>query len=275
MKKLIAITVLLTACAVSAHAQTIFSNNFNGETAGTVPTGLQQDFSTATVTASNGVGGTNGFGFSSGTSPVMVSTTSTYDVTSLGEVTFSAFFEYNGTTTTGGGFSMGWSDSSVGSNYFNANGSDRVLIGVTNLGSGNFGLGFGGQLNVFGNEFDPTTFTLTSGNWYQFVGTLEYTGLDGVSGNSLWDYSIGLTDYGADGTVAGSVVASITDSFEATDFGSTLTLTAARAAIATNQSRGTNLIDNVNISAIPEPSAFAALAGLGVLGLAATRRRRP
>ena len=33
-------------------------------------------------------------------------------------------------------------------------------------------------------------------------------------------------------------------------------------------------IDNISFSAIPEPSAFAALAGLGALGLTATRRRR-
>jgi hypothetical protein len=33
-------------------------------------------------------------------------------------------------------------------------------------------------------------------------------------------------------------------------------------------------IDNVSLTVIPEPSAFAALAGLGALGLAATRRRR-
>jgi hypothetical protein len=33
-------------------------------------------------------------------------------------------------------------------------------------------------------------------------------------------------------------------------------------------------IDNMSFSAVPEPSAFAALAGLGALGCAATRRRR-
>jgi hypothetical protein len=33
-------------------------------------------------------------------------------------------------------------------------------------------------------------------------------------------------------------------------------------------------IDDVHITAVPEPSAYAALAGLGVLGFAAYRRRR-
>ncbi len=37
---------------------------------------------------------------------------------------------------------------------------------------------------------------------------------------------------------------------------------------------GTTFADVVPVSAIPEPSTYAALAGLGVLGLAATRRRR-
>ena len=32
--------------------------------------------------------------------------------------------------------------------------------------------------------------------------------------------------------------------------------------------------DNIEVSVIPEPSAFAAIAGLGVLGLATSRRRR-
>lgn len=48
------------------------------------------------------------------------------------------------------------------------------------------------------------------------------------------------------------------------------------AAIDTNgDTRGfLNSVQIVNTSAIPEPSAFAALAGLGVLGLAVLRRRR-
>ena len=36
---------------------------------------------------------------------------------------------------------------------------------------------------------------------------------------------------------------------------------------------GTAFMDNFSVSAVPEPSAFAALAGLAMLGLAATRRR--
>lgn len=37
---------------------------------------------------------------------------------------------------------------------------------------------------------------------------------------------------------------------------------------------GLGAVDNLGISQIPEPSAFAALAGLGVLSLAASHRRR-
>lgn len=49
------------------------------------------------------------------------------------------------------------------------------------------------------------------------------------------------------------------------------------AAMGTNNALGTShslRIDTFTISAIPEPSSYAALAGLGMLGFAATRRRR-
>jgi len=39
-------------------------------------------------------------------------------------------------------------------------------------------------------------------------------------------------------------------------------------------SNGSMRYDNIEVSVIPEPSAFAAIAGLGVLGLATSRRRR-
>lgn len=43
---------------------------------------------------------------------------------------------------------------------------------------------------------------------------------------------------------------------------------------ATTGTAGTGRFDDFTVTAIPEPSTFAALAGLGVLGLAASRRRR-
>lgn len=48
----------------------------------------------------------------------------------------------------------------------------------------------------------------------------------------------------------------------------------ARAETGENIVSGGMYFDNVSVSAIPEPSAFAALIGLVTLGLAATRRRR-
>ncbi len=53
----------------------------------------------------------------------------------------------------------------------------------------------------------------------------------------------------------------------------TLGLVGGSQLVATVQSVNVSFADSVP-SAIPEPSAFAAIAGFGVLGLAATRRRR-
>lgn len=45
------------------------------------------------------------------------------------------------------------------------------------------------------------------------------------------------------------------------------------ANLGSSLAAGTAFMDNFSVSAVPEPSSFAALAGLAVLGLAATRRR--
>lgn len=68
-------------------------------------------------------------------------------------------------------------------------------------------------------------------------------------------------------------------SYAGTSFGGTTTLTPTFSfdtigILALNNAEQAFTIDNVTVTVIPEPSAFAALAGLGVLGAATARRRR-
>ncbi len=77
------------------------------------------------------------------------------------------------------------------------------------------------------------------------------------------------TDYGYAFTTG-------TQTFTSAPAAETRVVSLAIGVIDTDDFNGTSalIVDNVSISAIPEPSSFAALAGLATLGLAATRRRR-
>lgn len=110
-----------------------------------------------------------------------------------------------------------------------------------------------------------TNFAMSGGTWNFSVGdqiTGSGTGTFGITGgslnlsNSISNYSIGYTLFSgfASGSVAGLTITGFDNVnwTAALDNSGSLTFT----------------------SAIPEPSAFAVLAGLGTLGLAATRRRR-
>lgn len=77
------------------------------------------------------------------------------------------------------------------------------------------------------------------------------------------------TDYGYAFTTG-------TQTFTSAPVAETRIVSLAIGIIDTGDFNGTSalLVDNISVSAIPEPSAFASLAGLATLGLAATRRRR-
>lgn len=85
-------------------------------------------------------------------------------------------------------------------------------------------------------------------------------------------FSIGRsgTSYSLSSTINGQTIAFTDTSISATSFDQ-FALQYSTAAVGTS---GTITLDDLNISVIPEPSTFAALAGLGGLGFAAIRRRR-
>ncbi|MCU0792542.1 MAG: PEP-CTERM sorting domain-containing protein [Opitutaceae bacterium] len=110
---------------------------------------------------------------------------------------------------------------------------------------------------------------LLSTNWYLVSAT--YT--KGVS--DVWNFSGSITDYGTNGnTPAGSPLSSVAGSFtQASTYGAAT----LHAAINFRSGGGNQTaLDNFTFSttAIPEPSSFAVIAGLGALGFVAARRRR-
>jgi hypothetical protein len=106
--------------------------------------------------------------------------------------------------------------------------------------------------NISGATFGTTAelktfnFTTTSTAWH----TLTFT-QNGIAANGSGSLSLGAT---ATSNLSGNINA---------------------WGIYVDSGTGANVrFDTFTVSAIPEPSAFAALAGLGMLGFAATRRRR-
>jgi PEP-CTERM motif len=132
---------------------------------------------------------------------------------------------------------------------FDSDNNTTPVIGGTNLGS---------------------TFDVTDGNWYKFDVSITKTATA-----DTWAFTATVQDWGSTGTSFVSTLYTLTS----TNF------TAAGAARAyadgsvfagfSGASSFGNAVDNFSLTtAIPEPSSFAMIAGLGVIGLAALRRRR-
>lgn len=109
-------------------------------------------------------------------------------------------------------------------------------------------------LIVFNQLVDITGFSVTLDN--STYGNLFASNIDFVNGSTV------LHTVGTDQTMPGLVV-SIGE-----------TISGVRAIALPTAAYYDDLVINYTVSAIPEPSSFAALAGVGALGLAALRRRR-
>lgn len=162
--------------------------------------------------------------------------------------------------------------------------------------------GFGGVgFTTVGFSILPTSnFTFTETTLAPFTGTIEHSGTVSFNGNTvdLGNFTIGFDALrvGDDRSgffvqdtfslgailfdIAFPVVDSATESTLAIT-GSSLLVSAELGAFLVDQNlSAANLtgavvgLAQINASAIPEPSSFAALAGLGALGLVALRRRR-
>lgn len=164
-------------------------------------------------------------------------------------------------------------------------------------GSAGYGTFTGSTVNAVGSDAAGDSLLLlnTAGNFNnKYIdfslsslgyGTLSLTYAtrltNSVVSSQVWTYSLNGTDFFA--------LTSLTPTANATFNTQTLNLSSLSGGTLENQSsfilrmtytsantQGSQAFDNIQLTgtAIPEPSAFALLGGLGVLGLAATRRRR-
>jgi hypothetical protein len=191
---------------------------------------------------------------------------------SLGAITVSTYFRYSNVAVTGSGgtpITLGFAGNTTTSLFTGGGPGDMILARINKPGTNTGQLTI--QTRVSGTGSTPATgslssFALTNGNWYFLTSTLTRTGTA-----NQFSFTTSISNASSDGTIG-----SLIDSIAAT------TLTSAAlyaddslfAGFRGFASNGLGAVDNFAISQIPEPSAFAALAGLGVLGLAASRRRR-
>ena len=258
--------------ASTLAAQTVFTDNFNsytGTTTGGSPfygtTGAYQGVQVpvpADVSLGNvGIGGSQALQLS-GTSDnifVLKAPGSTINL-SQGAVTLSLYFQ----RTAGVNVSV----------------PELGLVPTTasNISSGG-GNGLSARINstaspsyqVRNSATTQSGFTLTGstattvGNWYYFAVTIERLATtDQLSISSTLSNA---DNTGAVGTQLASISGTVTNSTLWNDSDGVFATFRA-------QGNGVGMIDNLAVSQIPEPSAFAGLAGLGALGLAASRRRR-
>lgn len=184
---------------------------------------------------------------------------------------------YTGTTTISGGtLKLSTASSSLtGTSAVTINGGTlaSVVTGNLNLGTGHVSMSSGaitpGEAGV------ASTFTLSANrNFTTTGGTLNFdigASFDQIIGSgtgsfSLTDTTLALNDVGA--TVAGSYL--LFSGFGGSNSIAGLTITGLDAGFI--GSLGSDGI--LTVSAIPEPSSFASLAGLALFGFASLRRRR-
>lgn len=275
MKKVLTSLALGVAFAASASAQ-IFSEQFNN--------GLTQNATLIGVAGASG----NNWVMSSGTTGL------TYSTTSL---------EYSGLTSTGGsgivGAQGGLPQQSVafdnaGIQYFsflfqhlnpaNVSGG-RILFeafGSSNEGYGiNYNRNTDGSLTVFAragntNTGSVTVSTVAAASPVLVIGKFDPTASTNGS-TTIWINPTSFTDEASMITSVGTATAtSAAGAAVLRDDGIVLRTATSTTGnwFQVDNMRFADDFAGLGLSAVPEPSSFAALAGLGALGFAALRRRR-
>ncbi len=158
-------------------------------------------------------------------------------------------------------------------------GGSGTIAGATSLGSNAF-LDAGSAANTIGTLTFSSTLGLGSGATASFQ-LNSTTGLsDSISANGLTlsGASLSIADLGS-GVWTGASTFVLVDNTSASSISGTFaglnegaSITVGSNTFAISYVGGTG--NDITLSAVPEPSAFAALAGLAGLGLAASRRRR-
>lgn len=191
-------------------------------------------------------------------------------ISGSGTQTLAGTLSFYGTVAVSGG------TLSLGSSLTNA--SSVTISGGTLTNSSNVTLGTGavlmssGALNILGTGTAGTVTVSANQNFTATGGTLNFDiggSFDQIVGSGTGTFSLNGATLSISGltSVAGSY--QIFSGFSSGSV-SNLTVTGLTNGL-TGTLDGTGLL---TVSAIPEPSVFAALAGLGVLGAAFARRRR-
>ncbi|MGZ0655305.1 hypothetical protein ACWPKS_06830 [Coraliomargarita sp. W4R72] len=231
----------------------------------------------AQVSLSGGVGNSRKFGNYNPT----IRSRSTANIST--GASFDFYFQFGGGSENftssqgfiGAGFAL--SAATDDSQVYNSLGTDRFLIGLSQRGIENdlskveFA-GFGRLVDSSPLAGSPEI-TLTEGNWYNLSFDLSYTGANQWSIGDL--KLIGYTG-ASDGTIASGEswsMSAITD-YNPSFGGSVEAVTDAYAFISANKDRGVVTLDNILVTGIPEPSAYALLLSFTCLVVVAAGRKQ-
>lgn len=224
---------------------------------------------TPTHSSTAGVGG--GGGLTADFAVVASAYNTGLSLTTNQSYTTSIFLRYNGnngsTSTVG---SVGFGESTT----VNAAGNQPpyLSVAITNPTAGNWQLNYRYAYNtILTSQTAGTALPVTSGNWYVLSATITK-----ISTTNTWSISGELQDWGADGlaytntrTSFGSV------GIEMTGDTSFYSASSYHPFFAGRSFNGVGSIDNFSVSAIPEPSTYAAMAGAAaMIGAWWVRRRQ-
>lgn len=293
MKLYIALIAVACLVASSSNAQVIFSDNFGGDTAGSSPTGWTS-VSPGTPAALNGaivtnVSGNNAVDMYDNTTASNARIEEDFTTTSSGlhlSLSFTRNANITPTTSVQGLYiSLGSNTLSQGTQANRAadirlfnDGGYRMDVGFQNA-NGTFAAG---PVTTGSNSFGEanTTFNTHTLDIYAYAGTtggatLGYTGPDNVA-RILDPHSYAVY---IDGILLQPETTNVTANgdyaFQNSSFYSQGTL--GRLGLITGGASAASgvdfLIDNISLSAIPEPSTFALLGAGGLLLMGALRRR--
>lgn len=182
----------------------------------------------------------------------------TFDAFESPNTTFVGSWAANGDTTSGDTAPIATFSQDVGSYVFDG--------GLNDDTSGVYYF-FDTAMDVSGSSLLSISAQLLGGNT---AATFQVTLFDNTGGSATAVFST--SDFVGSTFVTGTATLTTTTAFNATDVGSFVITGATLNGVDTLSLKIDEL--TASASAIPEPSTYAALAGVGALGLAAWRRRR-
>ena len=250
MNPLFCLILAMLAFCAHASAQTTFTYNFNsGQTDFLNTFTTNPNAGTINYSATGGIGGSGSFGTSGDSAATTIFNTGLSNYSGA-TFTTSFYFQTRDALST---------QDLVGFGYYTTNRSR-----------------FDAATGALGYKINGTnSSSLTASTWYKLSAVTNNTG-------STFHTTISLQSYGANGqTLTGSpITIGASDSTGGTGLLSASTIyfgLYGGANFGAGNRNETPAIDNFSItavSAIPEPSTYAAIAGASMLGLAMWRRRR-